>query len=89
VGAVSALEGIPKPYPEIFRRAGPQLRASRSTVRAGWSSDNPAADIGGAVLTGLRSIWIDRGHDWTEPAYRPDHVVGGPLAAIELLPVAD
>jgi FMN phosphatase YigB (HAD superfamily) len=82
--AVSMLEKVPKPYPEIFRRAarncGVELDGS------GWMvGDNPVADIGGAVLAGLRSVWIAGGRQWSEPAYKPDHVVDGPLAAIELL----
>jgi putative hydrolase of the HAD superfamily len=82
--AISDLEGVAKPYPEIFRRAA--ANCGSTIDDAVWMvGDNPVADIGGAVLTGLRSIWIDLGRDWTEPAFKPDVVCDGPLAAIEVI----
>jgi FMN phosphatase YigB (HAD superfamily) len=80
---VSGIEGFDKPHPEIFRRAAQKCGSDRT---AGWMvGDNPVADIGGARLAGLRSIWIELGRDWPHEAFRPDHVVDGPLAAIDIL----
>lgn len=82
--AISDLERVAKPYPEIFRRAA--ANCGSTIDDAVWMvGDNPVADIGGAVLTGLRSIWIDLGRDWPEPAFKPDVVCDGPLAAIEVI----
>jgi putative hydrolase of the HAD superfamily len=82
--AISDLERVAKPYPEIFRKAA--LNCGSTIDDAVWMvGDNPVADIGGAVLTGLRSIWIDLGRDWTEPAFKPDVVCDGPLGAIEVI----
>lgn len=81
--AISALEGVAKPDPELFRRAA---GACDVALDGGWMvGDNPVADIGGAVLAGLRSVWIDQGRDWEEPAYKPDYVCDGPLPAIDVI----
>lgn len=81
--AVSGIELVQKPDPEIFRRAAAACGADLSgAVMVG---DNPVADIGGAVLSGIGSIWVDLGRSWCEPAYRPHRVCSGPRAAIDLL----
>ena len=82
--AISELEGVAKPHPEIFRRAAAACGGSLDD--AVWMvGDNPVADIGGAVLSGLRSIWIELGRAWEEPAFKPDVTCDGPLAAIEVI----
>lgn len=82
--AISEVEEVAKPNPEIFRRAaqacGEPLGGDTWMV-----GDNPVADIGGAVLTGLRSIWIDLGRAWEQPAFKPDLTCDGPLTAIEFI----
>ena len=63
-----------KPDPRIFR-----LAAERCGVRpdSGWPGnswmvgDHPPADIAGARLTGLRSVWLAHGRPWPETAYAP------------------
>ncbi len=82
--AISEVEEVAKPYPEIFRRAARACGAPLG-VDTWMVGDNPVADIGGAVLTGLRSIWIDLRRAWDQPAFKPDHTCDGPLAAIELI----
>lgn len=83
---VSGIEGFDKPNPEVFRRAA---KACGATLEDAWMvGDNTIADIGGAKLAGLRSIWITLGRDWPEPAYAPDHIVDGPLEAIDIIRAA-
>ena len=82
--AISEVEEIAKPYPEIFRRAARACGVPLG-VDTWMVGDNPVADVGGAVLTGLRSVWIDLGREWDQPAFKPDHTCDGPLAAIELV----
>lgn len=80
---VSLVEGFNKPDPEIFRRAADCCGVP---LEGAWMvGDNPVADIGGAKLAGLQSIWIHLDREWIEPAYRPDHVVAGPVEAIGAL----
>jgi putative hydrolase of the HAD superfamily len=82
--AISEVEGTTKPDPEVFRRAAVNCGGTLSD--AVWMvGDNAVADIGGAVLTGLRSIWIDLGRDWPYPTYKPDVICAGPLAAIKVI----
>jgi HAD superfamily hydrolase (TIGR01549 family) len=82
--AISEVEEVRKPDPEIFRRAARTCGAALG-VDTWMVGDNPVADIGGAVLTGLRSAWIDLGRAWDEPGFKPDHTCAGPLAAIDLV----
>jgi putative hydrolase of the HAD superfamily len=54
----SALVGVEKPHPEIFRVA-----LERAGVKAGetvFVGDTNATDMGGAYLAGLRGVLIDR-----------------------------
>ncbi len=82
--AISEVEGATKPDPEIFRRAA--AICGGTLDEAVWMvGDNSLADIGGAVLSGLRSIWIDLGRDWPYPTYKPDVICDGPLDAIKVI----
>jgi putative hydrolase of the HAD superfamily len=82
--AISEVEGFTKPDPEVFRRAATACGGSLDD--AVWMvGDNPVADIGGAVLSGLRSIWIDLGREWAQTTFKPELTVDGPLAAIEAI----
>lgn len=68
--AVSDLVGARKPDPRIFHAAAD---ACGSEVAAGWMvGDWPPADIAGAHLTGLRSIWLHRGLVWADVAFARD-----------------
>lgn len=44
--------------------------------------DSPESDIGGAVTLGLRSVWLHRGRQWSEPRYMPTYTADGPIAAL-------
>lgn len=71
---VSEEAGCAKPDPRIFR-----LAAGRCGLagRPGWVDetwmvgDHPPADIAGARVAGLRSVWLDHGRPWPETAYSP------------------
>jgi len=54
----SALVGVEKPHPEIFRIA--LQRAGVSPPEALFVGDTNATDMGGAHLAGLRGVLIDR-----------------------------
>jgi FMN phosphatase YigB (HAD superfamily) len=63
-----------KPDPKIF-----SLAASRCgiDITADWTSDawmvgdHPPADIAGATVAGIRSVWLAHGRAWTEADYAP------------------
>ncbi|MEV6972317.1 HAD family hydrolase [Kitasatospora sp. NPDC093806] len=63
-----------KPDPLIF-----EIAAQRCGVppTGDWAAhtwmvgDHAPADIAGAELTGLRSVWLHHGRPWAEPGYRP------------------
>ncbi|MFF7455028.1 HAD family hydrolase [Kitasatospora sp. NPDC008115] len=63
-----------KPDPLIF-----EIAAQRCGIAptGDWAThtwmigDHAPADIAGAALTGLRSVWLHHGRPWAEPAYRP------------------
>jgi len=71
---ISEEAGCAKPDPRIFRTAA--LRCGLAD-EPGWTAgtwmvgDHPPADIAGARLAGLRSVWLDHGRAWPETAYRP------------------
>jgi HAD superfamily hydrolase (TIGR01509 family) len=54
----SALEGVEKPHPEIFRRA--LRRANIAPEEAVYVGDVYSVDVGGAQTAGLRGILYDR-----------------------------
>ncbi|WP_135257162.1 HAD family hydrolase [Thermus caldilimi] len=68
---ISGEVGLGKPDPRLFRMAlcafgvGPE-----EAVMVG---DNPERDVQGALLAGLRAVWVDRGHRSKDPRY-PAHL---------------
>lgn len=64
--AVSGALGVRKPDAEIFRIAAEGAGCALSD--GGWMvGDNPHADIEGGAAVGLRTVWIDRGREATDP----------------------
>src|SRR5271157_4194530 len=51
--------------------------------------DRPETDIAGAVAIGARSVWLRRGHDWTNADYGPTLVAETAAEAIQFIVVAD
>ncbi|AXI81301.1 HAD family hydrolase [Peterkaempfera bronchialis] len=64
-----------KPDPEIFRIAA--RRCGIPTSRSAWAArtwmvgDHAPADIAGATVSGLYSVWLHHGRPWPELGYRP------------------
>ncbi|MFE0461672.1 HAD family hydrolase [Kitasatospora sp. NPDC058965] len=85
---VSEEVGCEKPDPLIF-----DIAAQRCGVEpdSGWQAeawmvgDHGPADIAGAQLAGIRSIWLDRGRPWSELGYRPTLSTPDLPGAIELI----
>jgi putative hydrolase of the HAD superfamily len=71
---VSAEVGVAKPDPAIFEAA---LAASGVRAdRAAHVGDSLKADVGGALASGVRAIWLNReGAELLVDAPRPDHVI--------------
>ncbi|MFC9326391.1 HAD-IA family hydrolase [Kitasatospora sp. NPDC057015] len=77
-----------KPDPLIF-----EIAAQRCGVppTGDWASDtwmigdHAPADIAGADLTGLRSVWLHHGRPWSEPGYRPTLSAPGLPEAVGLV----
>jgi putative hydrolase of the HAD superfamily len=77
---ISEEVGVSKPNPRIFALAAQRVRMH---LRGAWVvGDGPEADIGGAVATGLPSIWLHRGRNWMESRYGPTRVADGLIPAI-------
>ncbi|MCX4851243.1 HAD family hydrolase [Streptomyces sp. NBC_00893] len=77
---ISETVGHKKPEPEIFHAAG----ATVSIPLAGaWViGDSPRADIAGAEVLGLRSVWVTDGQPWSQDSYRPTHIARDVASAI-------
>ena len=72
--------GVSKPNPRIFEIAA---RRGRMRMSGAWMvGDSPEEDIGGASALGLRSVWLHRGRQWTQPQYGPTYRADGPIAAL-------
>ncbi|WP_405013227.1 HAD family hydrolase [Kitasatospora sp. NBC_01539] len=77
-----------KPDPLIFEIAA---RRCGITPSAGWESgtwmvgDHAPADIAGAELAGLRSVWLHQGRPWAERGYRPTLSAAGLPEAVGLV----
>jgi putative hydrolase of the HAD superfamily len=72
--------GVRKPDPAIF-----EVAAGRARLRldSAWVvGDSPRADIYGASVLGLPSVWLHRGRRWTERDFGPTRTADGPLAAL-------
>jgi putative hydrolase of the HAD superfamily len=70
--AISEVVGSRKPELAIFRAAADFCG---STLDGAWMvGDSAQADIAGAIVCGLRSVWISRGRAWAETDYEPDAI---------------
>ncbi|WP_457030152.1 HAD family hydrolase [Kitasatospora sp. P5_F3] len=77
-----------KPDPRIF-----EIAAQRCGVppTGDWAThtwmvgDHAPADIAGAELTGLRSVWLHHGRPWAELGYRPTLSAAGIPEAVGLI----
>lgn len=68
---VSGEVGLGKPDPRLFRMALCAYEvAPEEAVMVG---DNPERDIKGALLAGIKAVWVDRGHRPKDPRY-PAHL---------------
>ncbi|WP_344445642.1 HAD family hydrolase [Kitasatospora nipponensis] len=71
---VSEEAGCAKPDPLIFEIAAQRcgLPLSGDWAAQAWViGDHAPADIAGAELAGLRSVWLHHGRPWSELGYRP------------------
>ncbi|MCX4748943.1 HAD-IA family hydrolase [Kitasatospora sp. NBC_01287] len=85
---VSEEAGCAKPDPLIFEIAAQRCGLSLAGDRAAeaWVvGDHGPADIAGAELAGIRSVWLRHGRPWSEQAYRPTLCASGLPEAIALV----
>lgn len=81
--SVSSLVGCRKPDPAIFRLAAERCGAA---LEGGWMvGDAGQADIAGAVASGISSVWIRRGREWSLPEFRPTASADSFAEAVELI----
>jgi putative hydrolase of the HAD superfamily len=77
---LSEAVGHKKPAPEIFQAAAAFVGIP---LPGAWVvGDSPHADIAGADILGLRSVWVTDGRSWTQEAYRPTHIADDAASAI-------
>lgn len=77
-----------KPDPLIFEIAARRCGVAPTgdwTANTWMIGDYAPADIAGAELTGLRSVWLHHGRPWSEPGYRPTLSAAGLTEAIGLV----
>ncbi|MFI5533359.1 HAD family hydrolase [Kitasatospora sp. NPDC051853] len=77
-----------KPDPRIFEIAAQRCGVPPTgdwTDRTWMVGDHAPADIAGAELTGLRSVWLHHGRPWSEPGYRPTLSAAGLPEAVGLI----
>ena len=63
-----------KPDPRIFTLAAARCGIDTTTdwTRDTWMvGDHPPADIAGAAVAGIRSVWLTHGRAWPETGYAP------------------
>jgi putative hydrolase of the HAD superfamily len=71
---VSETAGINKPSPLIFARALAELDIKPE--QALFVGDHPVNDVEGALLSGMRAVWLKRNQPWRESiAVMPDAVI--------------
>ncbi len=71
---VSESAGMKKPSPLIFTRALADLDVSPE--QALFVGDHPVNDVEGALLSGMRAVWLKRSQPWNESiAVMPDAVI--------------
>lgn len=76
-----------KPDPRIFRIAAFRCGVDTTkewTADAWMIGDHPPADIAGARVAGLRSVWLNHGRAWPETGYTPTFTASGIPEAIAL-----
>jgi len=71
---VSALEGIEKPSPEIFRRAAERLGVNEDECL--HVGDSPLDDYRGAESAGMRAVLLDRGGLFANGYHRVEDLRG-------------
>ncbi|MEU6234847.1 HAD-IA family hydrolase [Kitasatospora sp. NPDC047058] len=74
-----------KPDPLIFEIAAQRCGIPPTgdwTTDTWMIGDHAPADIAGAELAGLRSVWLHHGRPWAEPGYRPTLKAAGLPEAI-------
>jgi putative hydrolase of the HAD superfamily len=77
---VSEGVGSRKPEPGIFHAAAETVGAS---LDGAWMiGDRGDADILGAHLLGLQSVWLHLGRNWTQPDYKPTYIADSVAEAI-------
>ncbi|MFB9366037.1 HAD family hydrolase [Kitasatospora sp. NPDC001664] len=77
-----------KPDPRIFEIAAQRCGVTPAgdwADRTWMVGDHAPADIAGAELTGLRSVWLHHGRPWSEPGYRPTLSAAGLPEAVGLI----
>ncbi|WP_018111199.1 HAD family hydrolase [Thermus igniterrae] len=80
---VSGEVGLGKPDPRLFRMALCAFGvAPEEAVMVG---DNPERDVQGALLAGLKAVWVDRGHRAPDPRFPPHLAVRDLRQALALL----
>jgi putative hydrolase of the HAD superfamily len=80
---VSATVGLRKPDPRIFRVAAE--RCGTDLSGAWMIGDSATHDIGGAVASGIDSVWVARGRDWPETDYQPTLIARTVTDAVALV----
>lgn len=79
--------GAAKPDPRIFRTVAEMCDAP---LEGGWVvGSGPETDIAGAVATGTRSVWIQRGKRWPGLPYWPYRVAQTLCEAAETIVAVD
>jgi FMN phosphatase YigB (HAD superfamily) len=77
-----------KPDPEIFRIAAHRCGVPTTdhwTDRTWMIGDHAPADIAGAQVSGLRSVWLAHGRPWPELGYRPTRIAHGLPEAVGMV----
>ncbi|WP_441246007.1 HAD family hydrolase [Kitasatospora sp. McL0602] len=85
---ISEEAGCLKPDPLIFEIAAQRcgVPLTRDWTSHTWMvGDYAPADIAGAEVTGLRSVWLHHGRPWAEPGYRPTLSAAGLPEAVGLV----
>lgn len=77
---ISEAVDVRKPSPRIFEIAAERVRMR---LRGAWMvGDSPEADIGGAAMIGIPSVWLHRGRRWTDRRFSPTRIADGCIAAV-------
>ncbi len=80
---ISEEVSVRKPNSAIFAVAAERCD---SDLTAGWMcGDSPEADVVGAKLAGLHSIWIRHGRTWSDSLPTPDRTVDNITEALQAL----